>query len=171
MMKSVKGLRLSGLSSLLRSSRLYLTRNRARVFSSLDTLSRRSIFSTSSGLWNKAARMVMGLGEWSLAFCHTRFISATEPSGGKPEEGREQRGRRAYINSYRNKRRLNLSWLKSINGDYWDFTVITNFVNFFHWIISGAVWSQSSQWLKSQEAVNVLHLKVGNWSSSYSETY
>lgn len=86
MMKSVKGFRLSGSSLLLHSSCLYLTRNRARVFSSLDTFSRRSILSTSSGRRKRAARTVMGLGEWSLAFCHTRFISSTLPSGGKPEE-------------------------------------------------------------------------------------
>lgn len=90
MIKSVKGLRLSSSSWLLQSSRLYLTRNRARVFSSLETLSRMSIFSTSSGLWKRAARMVMGLGEWSLAFRHTRFISSTLPSGGKPEEEQKQ---------------------------------------------------------------------------------
>lgn len=90
--KSVKGLRLSGSSWLLWSSRLYFTRNRARFFSSLDTFSRMSIFSTSSGQWKRAARMVMGLGERSLAFCHTRFISSTLPSGGKPEEEQGQEG-------------------------------------------------------------------------------
>lgn len=102
MIKSVKGLRLSGSSWLLQSSCLYLTRNRARVFSSLETFSRMSIFSTSSGLWKRAARMVMGLGEWSFAFCHTRFISSTLPSGGKPEE--EQKQQECFYNSYKTER-------------------------------------------------------------------
>lgn len=90
--KSVKGLRLSGSSSLLQSSRLYLTRNSARFFSSLDTFNRMSIFSTCSGERNRAARMVMGFGERSLAFCHTRFISSISPSGGNPEEQQGQEG-------------------------------------------------------------------------------
>ena len=33
--------------------------------------------------------MVIGLGEWSLAFFHTCFTSSTLPPGGKPEH--EQR--------------------------------------------------------------------------------
>lgn len=105
MMKSVKGLRLSGSSLHLRSSRLYLTRNRARVFSSLDTFRRMSIFSTSSGQWKRAARMVMGLGEWSLTFCHTRFISSTSPSGGKPEQVQEQEGWATEQNKENNKKK------------------------------------------------------------------
>lgn len=92
MMKSVKGLRLSGPSSPLRSCFLCLTRNWASVFSSLETFSRRSIFSTSSGELKRAARRVMGLGESSLALWKTRLISSMLPSGGKPEEEQKDFG-------------------------------------------------------------------------------
>lgn len=89
--KSLKGFRLSSSSGFFWSSRLYLTRNSARFFSSLDTFSRRSIFSTSSGLWSRDARMVMGLGACSLAFLHTRFISSMSPSWGKPAQQQQRR--------------------------------------------------------------------------------
>lgn len=91
--KSLKGFRLSSSSGFFWSSRLYLTRNSARFFSSLDTFSRRSIFSTSSGLWSRDARMVMGLGEFLLAFFHTRFISSMSPSCGKPAQQQQEQRR------------------------------------------------------------------------------
>lgn len=91
--KSLKGFRLSSSSGFFWSSCLYLTRNSARFFSSLDTLSRRSIFSTSSGLWSRDARMVMGLGEFLLAFFHTRFISSMSPSCGKPAQQQQEQRR------------------------------------------------------------------------------
>lgn len=83
-MKSVYGFKLSCWSCPLTRSCLYLTRKWPRFFSSLDSFSRRSSFSTSSWLRNRAARIVMGLGELSWALCQTRFISPTLPSAGRP---------------------------------------------------------------------------------------
>lgn len=94
--KSLKGFRLSSSSGFFWSTCLYLIRNSARLFSSLDTFSRRSIFSTSSGLWSRDARMVMGLGECSLAFFHTRFISAMSPSWGKPAQQQQEQRRDSW---------------------------------------------------------------------------
>lgn len=84
--KSVYGFKLSCWSSPLMRSCLYLTRKRPKFFSSLDSFSRRSSFSTSSWLRNRAARIVMGLGELSWALCQTCFISPTLPSAGRPAE-------------------------------------------------------------------------------------
>ncbi len=84
MMKSVYGFMQSCLSCPLTRSRLYLTRKRPKFFSSLDSFSRRSSFSTSSWLRKRATRIVMGLGEQSWAFCQICFIPSTLPSAGRP---------------------------------------------------------------------------------------